>query len=333
MFAPLIVGLAGTSLIPFERDYLAAVKPFGIIVFARNIESAPQLAALVAEAKAASGAVLGFVDQEGGRVQRLRPPLAPRYPAAARIGALYASDAEAGRRAAFLSGRLIGADLAGFGLDSPCLPVADLPVPGAHDVIGDRAYGHDAATVATLAGEAARGVLAAGCLPVVKHIPGHGRAHVDSHVSLPDVTASRKALAEDFAPFAALSDLPMAMTAHVRYAALDPAAPATLSRIVIDLVRTEIGFDGLLMGDDISMGALGGDISANAARSLEAGCDCVLHCNGSRGEMEAIAASLPPMGADAAARLDRALAARQTPEPADLEALRAEFAALTGADA
>lgn len=333
MHAPLIAGLAGTGLSPFEEDFLKTVKPFGIIVFKRNISGGLQLAELVAAAKAASGAMLAFVDQEGGRVQRLRPPLAPRYPAAAAIGELHQRDRQAGARAAWLSGRLIGADLVAYGLDSPCLPVADVPVPGAHDVIGDRAFGHDAAAVAALAGAAAEGVLAAGCLPVVKHIPGHGRAAADSHFSLPDVAASREALESDFAPFRALADTPMAMTAHVRYAALDPERPATLSPAVIDVVRREIGYDGLLMSDDISMGALGADVGTNAAAALAAGCDCVLHCNGDRDEMEAIAQRLPPMGEAARMRLDRALAARRTPEPADLAALRAEFAALLGVEA
>ncbi|GAB5376957.1 MAG: beta-N-acetylhexosaminidase [Acuticoccus sp.] len=333
MTAPLIVGLAGLELLEPEREFLAAVRPLGIIVFRRNIADAEQLTALVGNALAASGAALAFVDQEGGRVQRVRPPLAPRYPAAAAIGALYANDPAAARRAAFLGGYLIARDLAPFGLNVPCLPVADVPVRGAHDVIGDRAYGLAPQVVAELAGAAADGVLAAGALPVMKHLPGHGRAHVDSHLSLPDVDTPRDALTADFTPFHALNTLPMGMTAHVRYAAIDPDAPATLSSAAISLIRDEIGFGGLLMTDDISMGALGPDVAANAARALRAGCDCVLHCNGDLDEMRAIAAALPPITPAAGARLAAALAARRTPAAADIAVLRAEFDTLLGAGA
>jgi len=330
MTAPLIVGLEGHHLLRQERDFLERVRPLGIIVFARNVDTAAQLERLVRDAKAAAGAELGFVDQEGGRVQRLRPPLAPRYPAARAIGAVFARDPTAGVRAAFLAGRLIGHDIAAFGLDSPCLPVADVPIPGAHDVIGDRAYGEEPETVAVLAGAAASGVLASGGLPVVKHIPGHGRARADSHVGLPDVEAPADALTRDFAPFQALSGLPMGMTAHVRYRAIDPERSATLSPAAIALIRKEIGFNGLLMTDDISMGALGGKVEENAAAALAAGCDCVLHCNGRLGEMEAIADALPPITEAAAARLEAALAARSAPQEADIDALRAEFATLFG---
>jgi beta-N-acetylhexosaminidase len=325
--APLIVGLSGPVLTPDERAFLREARPLGIILFARNIADEAQLVRLVAEAKEAAAAPLGFVDQEGGRVQRIRPPLAPRYPSAATIAAL---GGEAARRAAWLAGRLIGADIARFGLDSPCLPVADVPVPGAHDVIGDRAYGHDPETVAALAGAAAAGVLAAGCLPVAKHIPGHGRAVSDSHHELPTVTADRAALDADFAPFRALAGLPMAMTAHVRYTAIDAGRPATLSPAAIALIRDEIGFDGLLMSDDISMRALSGPVDADAAAALAAGCDVILHCNGDLREMAAIADALPPMTDDAARRLAAALAARRTPDDGALPALREEFAALTG---
>ncbi|WMS42420.1 beta-N-acetylhexosaminidase [Acuticoccus sp. MNP-M23] len=331
--APLIVGLSGTRLTAREADYLSSVRPLGLILFARNIETGPQVTQLVADAVAASGAGLVFVDQEGGRVQRIRPPLAPRYPAGAVIGALYLRDAAAGLRAAWLAGRLISADLLPLGLNAPCLPVADVPVPGAHDIIGDRAYGTAPDVVAALAGAAAEGVLAAGALPVLKHIPGHGRAGVDSHVALPRVDADRAALQADFAPFRALSHLPMAMSAHVLYTALDPAAPATLSPSVIRLIREDIGFDGLLMTDDISMGALGGSIADNAAAALSAGCDCVLHCNGRMDEMERIASALPPISAEAARRVVRVDEARRPLPADDVAALRREFEALVGAAA
>ncbi len=293
---PLIVGLSGTSLTAREAEFLKRVRPVGLILFARNIETMAQVTELVAEAVAASGTDLVFVDQEGGRVQRLRPPLVPSYPPAAVIGAIYARDEAAGLRAAWLAGHLIASDLQPTGLNAPCLPVADVPVPGAHDIIGDRAYGTDPARVAALAGAAAEGVLDAGAFPVLKHIPGHGRAAVDSHVALPRVDASRAELGSDFAPFRALNHLPLGMSAHVLYTALDPTLPATLSPTVIGIIRDEIGFDGFLMTDDISMGALGGNIADDAVAALAAGCDCVLHCNGRMAEMERIAAVLPRDG-------------------------------------
>ncbi|MCF3933046.1 beta-N-acetylhexosaminidase [Acuticoccus sp. M5D2P5] len=329
--APLIVGLAGIRLREDERAFLAETRPLGIILFARNIGSAEEIERLVADAKAASGASLVFIDQEGGRVQRIRPPLVPRYPPAAAIGRVFEADEAAGRRAAYLVGYLIASDLARFGINAPCLPVADVPVPGSHDVIGDRAYATTPGAVAILAGAAAAGVKAAGGFPVLKHIPGHGRAAVDSHVSLPVVDASREALEADFTPFRELSALPMAMTAHVRYTALDPARCATLSPTVINLIRNEIGFDGLLMSDDISMGALGSDLADNAAAALAAGCDCVLHCNGDLAEMRLLADHLAPMAPLAARRLAQVLNGRSAPEAGDIEAMREEFAALTGA--
>ncbi|WP_108661634.1 beta-N-acetylhexosaminidase [Acuticoccus kandeliae] len=329
MTAPLIVGLAGVSLTDDERAYLRDVRPLGIILFARNIGDAAQISRLTEEAAALSGAGLVFIDQEGGRVQRIRPPLVPRYPPAATIGRLYARDVEAGRRAAHLVGLLIASDLLPLGINAPCLPVADVPVPGSHDVIGDRAYGTTPEAVSVLAGAVADGVLEAGAFPVVKHIPGHGRAMVDSHVSLPVVEATREALEVDFAPFRALSALPMAMTAHVRYTALDETRCATLSPRVISLIRNEIGFGGLLMSDDISMGALGGDLADNAAAALAAGCDCVLHCNGDMDEMRLIADRLPPMAPSAATRLAAVLARRNKAPAGDIAALREEFSALT----
>lgn len=326
--APLIVGLSGPRLTTAETRYLHAVRPLGVILFARNVVGREQVRELTRAAREASGCELVLVDQEGGRVQRIGPPLAPAYPAAAAIGALAAHDRSAAVRAAWLAGRLIGADLAELGLDVPCLPVADVPAPGSHSVIGDRAYGRDGATVALLAEAAAAGVLAAGCLPVVKHIPGHGRAAVDSHHELPVVSAPREALAADFAPFRRLAGLPMAMTAHVCYAALDDR-PATLSPAILgEVVRGEIGFDGLLMTDDISMRALRGDVGDLGAQALAAGCDCVLHCNGRFGEMERLAGALPPLSPAGERRLAAALARRTAAEPVDLAALRAEFAAL-----
>lgn len=331
--SPLIVGLAGTELSAAERRFLERVRPVGVIVFARNIASGPQLRALVDSAREAGGSALALVDQEGGRVQRVRPPLAPAHPPARAIGRASQRDPRAAERLAFLSGRLIAGEIAPFGLDTPCLPVADVPVEGAHDVIGDRAYADDPQRVAALAGRVAEGVLAAGSLPVVKHVPGHGRATADSHVSLPTVDASAEDLSRDVLPFRALNHLPLAMTAHVRFLAID-GRPATISPVVIgEVIRGAIGFDGLLMSDDISMGALAeahgaSEIGARAAQALEAGCDVVLHCNGEMSEMEAIAANLPPLADAGRRRLDAALAARRHSDGADLAALRHEFEAL-----
>ncbi|MEM0906614.1 MAG: glycoside hydrolase family 3 N-terminal domain-containing protein [Pseudomonadota bacterium] len=324
----MIVGLSGPVLTPAERASLREIEPLGIIIFKRNITTADALEALVKEACQAARARLAFVDQEGGRVQRLRPPLAPLYPPAATAGKLHARDPERGLRLAHLQGLLIAHDLLPYGLNAPCLPVADVPVTGAHDVIGDRAYARDPQVVAALAGAAAAGVRAGGGVPVVKHIPGHGRATADTHLSLPDVGADLQTLAADFLPFKALAALPMGMTAHVRYTRIDAARPATLSPPIIDLIRTTIGFGGLLMTDDISMGALSGKVDENAKAALAAGCDCVLHCNGKLREMENIAAALPEMTPDAARRLEAVHDSLPAAPLLDIAALRAEFDAL-----
>jgi len=330
MAAPLIVGLAGEHVTREESAFLSDVRPVGIIVFRRNVASAEQLQDIVATALDASGASLALVDQEGGRVQRVRPPLAPRYPPAATLGALHAADRDAGLRAAYLTGRLIAADVLRYFLNVPCLPVADVPAEGSHDIIGDRAYAREPGAVAALARQVAAGVLAAGALPVVKHMPGHGRARVDSHVALPEVNAPREALERDLAPFRALAGLPLGMTAHVRYRAIDPEAPATLSPAAVALIREEIGFDGLLMSDDISMGALGGHLVESAVRAHRAGCDVVLHCNGNLAEMRRLADALPPLGGAAAQRLERAVAALRPAPDDDIATQREELAALLG---
>jgi beta-N-acetylhexosaminidase len=273
-----------------------------------------------------------LVDQEGGRVQRLGPPHWPAYPPGAAFARLYAMDRPAGLRAAWLGARLIAADLAALGIDVDCAPVADVPVSGADPVIGDRAYGATPEQVATLAGAVAEGLLAGGILPVLKHVPGHGRATADSHKKLPVVTAERAALERtDFAAFRALAHLPMGMTAHVVFAAIDPMAPATTSAVMIgEVIRGSIGFDGLLMSDDISMGALSGAIGARSQAAIAAGCDVVLHCSGSLAEMEEVAAAVPILAGDAARRAAAALTLRAAGEPIDVRAARAEFAALLG---
>jgi len=329
----LIVGVAGKVLGNEETAFLRGERPWGFILFSRNIGEADQVRDLIAALRDCVGrpGAPVFVDQEGGRVQRLRPPLAPSYPPAAALGALYGRDRQAGLRAAWLMSRLHAFDLASLGFNADCLPVLDVPVEGAHDVIGDRAYGGDPETVAVLGRAAAEGLLAGGVLPVIKHIPGHGRAGADSHLSLPRVDAALADLRRhDFAPFRALNDMPMAMTAHVVYAAIDSQHPATTSRRVIDeVIRGEIGFDGLLMSDDVSMQALSGDFAARTDAILAAGCDVVLHCNGVMDEMRAVAERAPVLSGKARERAERAVAKLQAPDGTDEGAARAKFAELT----
>lgn len=328
----MIVGLRGHSVSEEERAFFLAERPWGYILFARNIADAAQLRALTAELRALSGDPKTpiLIDQEGGRVQRLRPPLAPNYPPAAEIGVLYRRDGRAGRRAAWLQGRLHAFDLTGYGINVDCLPVLDIPVPGSHDVIGNRAYGEEPESVAALAGAAMEGLVAGGVLPIVKHIPGHGRAGADSHLSLPVVDTPRDELdATDFRPFAAHATAPMAMTAHVVYSAVDAENPATTSRRMIDdVIRGAIGFDGLLMSDDVSMKALAGDFASRTRAIFAAGCDMALHCNGDLDEMREVAAETPRLAGDALRRADAAIAALAEPDDSREDALREEFDAL-----
>ncbi|MBX3530753.1 MAG: beta-N-acetylhexosaminidase [Rhizobiaceae bacterium] len=328
----MILGVSGLVLTGEERAFLAHERPWGFILFARNIAEPNQIRELVAALRDAVGrpGAPVFIDQEGGRVQRLRPPLAQNYPPAAELGALYARDREAGLRAAWLMSRLHAFDLAALGFTADCMPVLDVPVEGAHDVIGSRAYAKNADVVTALGRAAAEGLLSGGVLPVVKHMPGHGRAFSDSHMALPVVDASLAELrAHDFPPFAALAGMPMAMTAHVVYTAIDPDAPATTSRKVISqIVRGEIGFDGLLMSDDVSMKALSGDFGQRTAAIFAAGCDVVLHCNGVMDEMTAVAARTPELAGDALERANAALALLSPGAVEDEQATRREFAAL-----
>lgn len=329
-----ITGLAGPALTPEERQFLRESQPWGFILFKRNIQTPAQVTDLVKQCRAAindPGAPV-LVDQEGGRVQRLGPPHWPAYPPGGAYGALYDVDPAAGTAAARLGARLIAADLAALGIDVDCLPVADVPSSGADPVIGDRAYGANPRKVGTLARAAAEGLLAGGVLPVVKHMPGHGRANADSHHKLPVVAADRKDLeTTDFIAFRPLADLPLGMSAHVVFTACDPHLPATTSRTMIDqVIRKYIGFDGLLMTDDVSMQALQGSIGERTAAALAAGCDVVLHCNGKLDEMRQVAANAKLLSGKSAKRADAALAARRKPEPIDLPAARAEFARLMG---
>lgn len=324
-----IAGCAGPELSPAERAFFREAEPWGFILFARNIADPDQVRALVSEFRAAVGWMAPvLIDQEGGRVQRLRPPHWTDDPPAERFGQLYLADPTAALEAVRLNSRAMAADLFALGIDVDCLPVADLRHPDGHGIIGNRAYGTEPGPVAALARAAAVGLLEGGVLPVLKHIPGHGRAPADSHEKLPVVTASRAELeGADFEAFRALSDLPIGMTAHVVYADIDPFRPATTSPVVIgEVVRGTIGFDGLLMSDDLSMGALAGTMAERGRDALAAGCDLLLHCNGRLDEMEIVAAAAPILSGVAYARAGRALALREPSEPVDAAALRAAVA-------
>jgi beta-N-acetylhexosaminidase len=313
-----ITGLAGPELIAGERQFLKEADPWGLILFKRNVIEPDGVRRLIEEARAALGRNAPvLIDQEGGRVQRLGPPHWPFYPPGAAYGALYDRDRHIGLAAAKLGARVIAADLASLGIDVDCLPLADVPVSGADPIIGNRAYGTDPAKVAAISAAVAAGLLDGGVLPVLKHIPGHGRATADSHEKLPVVMADRATLeATDFAAFRPLKELPLGMTAHVVFTAFDPVAPATTSaNIVQGVIRDSIGFQGLLMSDDISMGALSGSIADRSRAALAAGCDVVLHCNGKMPEMRDVAAAVPELAGEAARRADAALAMRQPPQP------------------
>jgi len=323
-----ITGVSGPALTDEERAFLREAQPWGLILFQRNVAGPDALHGLIDEARTVLGrAAPVLIDQEGGRVQRLRPPLWPAYPPGAAYGGVYDRDRQSGLAAARLGARLIAADLVPLGIDVDCMPIADLMIAGADPVIGDRAYGHEPAKVAAIAGAIAQGLAEGGVLPVVKHIPGHGRATADSHNRLPVVNADRAVLeATDFAAFRPLAALPLAMTAHVVFTAIDPVAPATVSATIVrDVIRDSIGFQGLLMSDDISMGALSGSIGDRAAAAIAAGCDLVLHCNGEMAEMLALAAAAPVLAGVAARRAAAALAAKKPAAPVDLAAARAEF--------
>jgi beta-N-acetylhexosaminidase len=323
-----ITGVAGPALTDKERAFLRDAQPWGLIVFKRNVTGPQPLRRLIDEVRATLGrAAPVLIDQEGGRVQRLGPPHWPAHPPGAAYGALYDRNREQGLAAAKLGGRLIAADLAALGIDVDCLPIADVPVAGADPVVGDRAYGTEPGKVAAIAAAIAAGLAEGGVLPVLKHIPGHGRATADSHARLPLVGVDRATLeATDFAAFRLLAGLPMAMTAHIVFTAIDPVAPATISpTIVRDVIRDSIGFKGLLMSDDISMGALAGSIAERTRAAITAGCDLVLHCNGEMPEMLAVAAEAPELAGEAAARSAAALASKKPPAAIDVVAGRAEF--------
>ncbi len=328
----MILGSSGLVLTAGETEFFRAQRPWGFILFARNISDADQVRNLVASMRASIGneSAPVFIDVEGGRVQRIRQPMAPDYPSASELGALYRSDKVAGLRATWLMSRLHAFDLSRLGITADCLPVLDIPVRGAHDVIGNRAYGHDPEIVTAMGKAAAEGLLAGGVLPVVKHVPGHGRALVDSHKVLPVVDASVEQLRSiDFAPFLALNKLPMAMTAHVIYSALDANEPATTSRNILhNIVRGEMAYDGLIMSDDVSMQALSGDFESRTDAIFAAGCDVVLHCNGVMEEMQAVAGKTSALSGVALERAERALKMAGKLDDTAENSAREEFAAL-----
>lgn len=327
-----IFGCAGPVLLPAERAFFREADPLGFILFARNVEDPAQLSRLTADLRAAVGRDAPvLIDQEGGRVQRLRAPHWREW--APPLDTVAAAGPRAAQVMA-LRMRLIAQELRAVGIDADCAPVADIAGPDTHPFLRNRCYGSDAATVAQVGRAVADALLAGGVLPVVKHLPGHGRATADSHQHLPTVTAGRDELtATDFAPFRALADLPMAMTAHIVFPAWDALRPATQSPEMIRVIRDEIGFAGLLISDDLNMQALSGDLAARTRAAMAAGCDIALHCKGDAAEMLQVAAEAGDMRPDTRARATAALACRREPDPVDIAALEADLQALMAARA
>lgn len=328
-----ILGCLGPVLSEDERAVFADTDPWGFILFSRNIGTPDQIRALTDALRDAVGRDAPIlIDQEGGRVARLRPPQWLNWLPPLDQMAVVAPQNR--RRAMALRYRIIAAELRALGIDVNCAPMLDVATPTSHEIIRNRCYGEDPDTVAETGRAVAEGLLAGGVLPVIKHIPGHGRAGLDSHLELPVVDADRETLAAtDFLPFARLADLPMAMTAHIVYPAIDPDACATLSPAVIDMIRRDIGFDGLLMTDDLSMQALSGNFGSRTRTALAAGCDVILHCNGEPAEMSAILAETPVLAGDALRRADAVLACRTAPDPLEFDQAVADFNALMKEDA
>ena len=322
-FNAFISGCAGTSLSDDERAFFAETRPCGLILFARNCQSVSQLRTITEDFRDAveSDAALVLIDQEGGRVQRLRPPQWRQMPPARVYGDLYLHDPEGARAAAFAGGRLIAAELREAGITVNCTPVLDVPEAGSHDIIGDRAFSFDPGVVSNLGRAVVEGTLAGGVLPVIKHIPGHGRAMADSHLSLPRIDASAEELIEvDFRPFMALCHAPLAMTAHVLLTAFDEERPASTSPVIMgEVIRELIGLTGLVMSDDIGMQALGGRFAERAAAVIDAGCDVALHCSGELAEMREVASAVPPLEGESAERFARAIAELGEPQPFDAD--------------
>lgn len=333
-----IAGCSGPALTPDEAAFFRDADPWGLILFRRNIETPGQVGALCASFRAAVGRADApvLIDQEGGRVQRMGPPHWPKYPPGRAYGRVHADDPLVGRELTRLGARLLAHDLLADGVTVDCLPVLDVPIEGAHDIIGDRAYARDPRVVAVLGRAAAEGLMAGGVLPVVKHMPGHGRAFSDSHQALPVVETPRAELeAHDFVPFRILADMPLAMSAHVVFTAIDPERPATTSPVVIrEIIRGHIGYDGLLMTDDLSMHALSGSFRGRAEAAIAAGCDMLLHCNGTMAEMQGVAEGAPALAGAALRRAEAALMRlRHQPEPFDPVDARARLDAALAATA
>ena len=330
-----IFGCAGTTLSTEERAFFRDVSPWGFILFARNVAERAQMRALTDALRETVGDAKApvLIDQEGGRVMRLKPPTWPSRPPQAKFGELHEKAPDAAREAAYLNARLIAHDLAELGINVDCMPLLDVPVAGADNVIGDRAFSHEASVIIELGRAVMEGLIEGGVLPVMKHAPGHGRATADTHFALPHVTNAAEVLsATDFVPFRSLNQCPMAMTAHVVYDALDPQRPATTSpKIIRDVIRGEIGFEGLLMSDDISMGALSGSLSARSRAALFAGCDIVLHCNGKMDEMKGVAAEAKPLEGLPLRRAEHALSHLSTPDAFDPTAAEGRLRALMAA--
>jgi beta-N-acetylhexosaminidase len=337
MRSALITGLAGQTLSDEELAFYRDVKPAGVILFRRNVEIPALVRPLVDSVREAVGRedLLVLIDQEGGRVQRLRAPAARDLPPAASYAALYARDRDLARASAFAVARLVADELRGYGINMNCAPVLDVPVPGAHDIIGDRAFGATPEQIIDIARQVAEGLMAGGVVPVIKHIPGHGRATADSHFDLPVVTTSYSALSKsDFIPFKALAHMPAAMTAHVVFSDLDPDHPASTSaKVTRQIIRGDIGFDGLLMSDDLSMKALAGPMRTRAEAVIAAGSDVALHCNGQMAEMRAAAEGVPKLAGAAKARFERAFAVTRNADPHDVAEAERLLAVLMGGNA
>ena len=332
-----IYGCQGMELAPEEREFFRDAQPFGFILFARNCDTPAQVRTLCDSLRNAIGEGRApiFIDQEGGRVARLKPPHWRARPPARWFGELFERSPEEGREATYLCARLIANDLRGLGVTVNCAPVLDVPVAGAHDIIGDRAFSSDPATVIELGRIVMDGHLDGGVLPVIKHIPGHGRAMADSHLALPKVAASAKQLsAHDFVTFRGLNHAPIAMTAHVVYQAIDANRPATTSaRIIHSVIRGEIGFRGLLISDDLSMAALQGPLGVRTKAAMVAGCDIALHCNGQLDEMKEVAREAKTLSRAALRRAEDALAQLRKPAGLDIEKAEARLAEMIGAAA
>ena len=328
-----IFGCGGAKLSAAEKAFFRDCDPWAFILFARNVETPEQLRRLTADLRDSVGRdALIFIDQEGGRVQRLKPPQWRAAPAAARFGQIYKDDPVAAKRAIWLNYRLIADELRAVGVDANCAPVLDLPTENADPIISDRAFSSEPEPMIDMAHAAMAGLTAGGVAPVIKHVPGHGRADVDSHKALPIIRTDTDTLrATDYVPFKAFADAPMAMTAHVVLRAVDPDRPITLSKKAMSsVVRGELGYDGLVMSDDLDMKALSGDLKDLTEQALTAGCDIALHCNGKMGAMVKVAKGAKPLRGDALRRAAMAEFYASRPEGFDAEAGQAELDNLLG---